>query len=352
VRAAVIRGVAFLLVLLACESPVGFNFGPGQWDVVLRLPLRDIFSLAASPDGALFVSTFQGEVYRAPPGQPAAWTRIVQQPSSGGFVLERLFAPSAHTFFAISGSHTLRWDEGMGLREDRTPLSDSVVFCGDFFTGPHLEDIWGRNDHDVFAVGDHGLIVHYDGRGWTVVPNVLSAVAPSLCYESDDTDLYAVGGDASQVYAAGYSVIRRAGNGEWVSVSRPVGSNLGGDVRGVAAQAGIVLLGGGEFERSGNYPNYQFTDPARLFLVAAARWESLLGANPPLFELSGGSAQPGESAVFWGYDGGIAVVTGASVRMISITAFGSQLRGAVAVGGSVYATGMLTDADVVVRLRL
>ena len=349
VRSIVTRSVVLSMVLAGCQSPVGIDVGPRQWDVLLRLPPRDMFSLSASPDGALFVSTFSGEVYRALPGHDAAWTRIVPP---GGPILQTLFAPSAHTFFAISGSHTLRWDEGAGLVDGHNPLSDSAVFCGDFIGGIELNDVWGRNDHDVFAVGGHGVILHYDGHAWSVVPNVLNAAAPSLCYDSYNTDLYAVGGDTSQVYAAGYSVIRKVGNGGWETVSRPSGPNLGGALYGIAAQDGAVLIAGGDFERFGNYPNYTFADPARLFRVTATSWESLLDANPPVFYFAGGSALPGESAVFWGYDGGIGVVTGQAVHLLRTEAFGIQLRGAVAVGHSIYLAGNVPyDSAVVARLK-
>ncbi|MDD3642113.1 MAG: T9SS type A sorting domain-containing protein [Candidatus Krumholzibacteria bacterium] len=32
-----------------------------------------------------------------------------------------------------------------------------------------LKDIWGSSENDIFAVGDWGLILHYDGDGWTLI---------------------------------------------------------------------------------------------------------------------------------------------------------------------------------------
>jgi len=52
-------------------------------------------------------------------------------------------------------------------------------------TTTSLHDVWGMSDDDVYAVGDEGTIIHYDGASWSIMP---SCVTESL---------HGVGGNAS-----------------------------------------------------------------------------------------------------------------------------------------------------------
>ena len=65
---------------------------------------------------------------------------------------------------------------------------------------PALTDVWGSSPTDVYAVGrdaggQTGVILHYDGSGWSPV------------FQLDDLILNAVWGTAADdVYAAGFRV--------------------------------------------------------------------------------------------------------------------------------------------------
>jgi hypothetical protein len=54
-----------------------------------------------------------------------------------------------------------------------------------------LNDVWGTSAADVYAVGDDGLVLHFDGAAWTGTPQA-------------DRTLLAVWGSApDNVYAVG-----------------------------------------------------------------------------------------------------------------------------------------------------
>ena len=36
--------------------------------------------------------------------------------------------------------------------------------------GNSLSGIWGTSENDIFAVGNSGMILHYDGTGWSEMP--------------------------------------------------------------------------------------------------------------------------------------------------------------------------------------
>jgi hypothetical protein len=36
-------------------------------------------------------------------------------------------------------------------------------------TVPHLRAVWGSSESEVYAVGDDGTILHYDGSTWTAM---------------------------------------------------------------------------------------------------------------------------------------------------------------------------------------
>jgi hypothetical protein len=70
------------------------------------------------------------------------------------------------------------------------PLPDDVPLdaAGEL---PGLFKVWGRSAADVYAVGGHGLMLHYDSKAWKVVPT-----------ETTDT-LFTVHGDADGVVVVG-----------------------------------------------------------------------------------------------------------------------------------------------------
>ena len=58
--------------------------------------------------------------------------------------------------------------------------------------GDNLLSVWGASGSDVFAVGESGTVVHYDGAVWTVL-DCGSATALQDVWGVSGTDVYIVG---------------------------------------------------------------------------------------------------------------------------------------------------------------
>ncbi|MBB4634817.1 hypothetical protein [Longimicrobium terrae] len=350
-RARSLLPVLVLALLGACRQvPTASVLALGDGDVVWRLPDDTPYALAASPDGALFLSTMTGAVYRGESGG-SDWLKIAQVvPADFGSPHLQLQAFSRSSFFAVAGSRVYQWTEGGSLREHDIPTADSTEFCSDYTATVQLRDMWGRDERDVYVVGTHGTILHYDGASWTLELHPLHARALSLCEASLGTDLHVVGGDAAGVYAAGSSFIRKSHAGRWEEMPRPEGEQTSGLISAVVALPGGVLYAGGDFQRFGDEPPYRFADPARLFRLRAGRWDVLTPRLQSVHALRGGSAQLDGQALFWNEHGDIVIVRDRSVRLFRVSEIG-RLRGAVLNGRDLYITASAGDTAVVVRLR-
>jgi len=62
-------------------------------------------------------------------------------------------------------------------------------------TTQSLNAVWGSSDTDVFAVGDSGTIMHYDGAAWTAMDSGVSETLHGV-YGDGPNNVYAVGDNA------------------------------------------------------------------------------------------------------------------------------------------------------------
>jgi hypothetical protein len=67
---------------------------------------------------------------------------------------------------------------------------------------PRLRDIWGSSDHDVFAVGDGGTILHYDGSAWSPMTSGTGSDLRCL-WGTSSTDVYAAGAKGTVLHYDG-----------------------------------------------------------------------------------------------------------------------------------------------------
>jgi hypothetical protein len=345
------RGIAGALSALLALTFAGgcapdLPLGPrdAAYDVVHTFPDLTIFEATSSPDGAIFFTTFAGELWR---GDPAAdtWTRLTEVPG-----LPEIYAPSRDLVFVAAGAHLYRWTSARGLVEDPSPISNATIGCADFFTAASVSGLGGRGPNDVYAVGDHGLIAHFDGTRWSLEPNPLRDAAPSLCWAAYETDLHSVAVGDAGVYASGImTVVERGADRQWREVARPPGPETTGALWSVVAQRDRMWFAGGDFQRLGDAPPYEFREPARLFRRSAGAWHVERGAVEAMPGLNGGTAHDQGPAVFWGYTHQLAVARGDGVRAFTLPRL--RLRGAVPSGDAVYLLGADATRTVVARLR-
>ena len=84
-------------------------------------------------------------------------------------------------------------------------------------TGHDLHGVWGSSHNDVFALGDLGTILHYDGTKWTTImksgtKNFLYGV-----WGNSHNDVFAVGGKVSDSQC--YGVILHYDGSSWSTMS-------------------------------------------------------------------------------------------------------------------------------------
>jgi hypothetical protein len=77
-------------------------------------------------------------------------------------------------------------------------------------------DVWGRSRTDVFAVGEHGVILHFDGTTWS----------PEASHT--DADLHAIAGAGADVFVVGTTgtVLHRGTDGSWTREPTPAAVTL------------------------------------------------------------------------------------------------------------------------------
>ncbi|MDM8528045.1 FG-GAP-like repeat-containing protein [Anaerolineales bacterium HSG24] len=134
-----------------------------------------------------------------PPAQAGSGLTWVSMSSGTGSNLQGVWGSSNTDVFAVG-------DNGKIIHYDGTSWSSMTSLPATY----HLNDVWGTANNNVFAVGDYGKIRHYNGSNWSTM-------------SSGTTDnLYGVWGSASDdVYAVGYQYSIYGYNGStWSQVSR------------------------------------------------------------------------------------------------------------------------------------
>ena len=95
--------------------------------------------------------------------------------------------------------------------------------------GHHLNGVWGSGASDVWAVGEQGTLLHFDGKAW-------SAKKPIASY-----DFNAIAGDSTKLCAAGAKGAHYCETGSgWL----PVSSGTTNDLNGVWVGGGKIILVG------------------------------------------------------------------------------------------------------------
>ncbi len=108
----------------------------------------------------------------------------------------------------------------------------TLIGCGSSSTGPEdaawtvqtsgtdsvLYDVWGASGDDVFAVGRHGTILHYNGQNWSAMESGSTSPLYSVCGRSAK-DVYAVGDSGLVIHYDGLN---------WAAMESRISCNLRG----------------------------------------------------------------------------------------------------------------------------
>jgi hypothetical protein len=139
---------------------------------------------------------------------------------TGGTSLNSIWGSSSADIFAVGEKGTILHFDGKSWNEENVSTSSN------------LNGVWGASASMVYAVGDNGLVLHYDGERWTddsPVSDILHAV-----WCGSGAKCLAVGQDTS--------VLSRTNSGAWIS-----DNSMGriGSLRGVwaAGESDIYVVG-------------------------------------------------------------------------------------------------------------
>ncbi|MGO9687576.1 MAG: WD40/YVTN/BNR-like repeat-containing protein, partial [Syntrophobacteraceae bacterium] len=71
-------------------------------------------------------------------------------------------------------------------------------------TTQNLHSVWGSSESDVFAAGEAGTILHYDGKSWSAMTSGTTQNLHSV-WGSSGADVFAVGGHGAIIHYDGKS---------------------------------------------------------------------------------------------------------------------------------------------------
>jgi hypothetical protein len=176
-----------------------------------------------------------------PPPVQSGW-----QPMTSGTIeqLHGIWGSSASDVFAVGDAGTILHYDGNRW----TPMTSG--------TSVDLADVWGSAHDDVFVTGDAGTILHYDGDDWTPVTVQVTDPIGRMWGTADgagNVQLFAIVTD-------GTTALLEFDGGSWHGMRRPSipGIERFTDVTGILGQfsfpmaKGLVFVGenGGAFELS------------------------------------------------------------------------------------------------------
>ena len=87
-------------------------------------------------------------------------------------------------------------------------------------TTNHLGDVWGSGGNDVFAVGESGIILHYDGKTWSKINSGTSRHLDSI-WGSSQNDIF-VTGRGGTLWGDYINFVRHYNGNTWSEVYRVV----------------------------------------------------------------------------------------------------------------------------------
>ena len=138
--------------------------------------------------------------------------------SDNSYDLSSVWGSSGNDVFAVGESGTI-------LHYDGSTWSSMIAGTTD---GLNLRGVWGSSANDVFAVGQSGTILHYTGNGWASIESGIERhVYISAIWGNSYEDIFAVGG---------YGTIQHYDGSSWFPINPPSIDRLDGSGGGLYLQ--------------------------------------------------------------------------------------------------------------------
>jgi hypothetical protein len=210
--------IRFWIILFLLHGPIA----AANWVKVSPypiLPTANLYGVWVSPDNQVFAAGAEGVVIRYD-GQ--TWSQM-ESPVPGG--LGCVWGRSASDVFVVSGRALLHYD-GEGWRAVPGEAQESITSLwgfGDevfgvtmngqifrshgsalttvYLASEVLLSIWGFSEHNIYAAGANGLLLHFDGDEWSRIPSGRNENFRGI-WSASDHDLYIVG-DSGILYYDG-----------------------------------------------------------------------------------------------------------------------------------------------------
>ena len=111
-----------------------------------------------------------------------------------------------------------------------------------------LYGIWGSSPNDIFAVGDNGTIVYYDGQNWSVMSSGTTISLKGIWGSASD-NVYAVGNDGVILHFNGTDwTLMESGTSEWLN---GIWGSSPNDIFAVGRNGTIVYYDGQSWSATG-----------------------------------------------------------------------------------------------------
>ena len=105
-------------------------------------------------------------------------------------------------------------------------------------TSARLVDVWGSADDDVFAVGNDGVIMHFNGQSWGGLPSGTTSQLTGVWGSATD-DVYAVGRDSTVLHYDGFDWLPMD-----IGIEGYITGIVGFDEQNIVAHSNFGLLHG------------------------------------------------------------------------------------------------------------
>ena len=157
--------------------------------------------------------------------------------------LSAVWPVSPNNVFAVGDQGTILHYDGSSWSKMDSPATESL-----------LVDIFGSSPSDIFTVGDSGTILHYDGSSWQAMSSPVPLLLLGVWSHASD-DAFAVGYDGTILHYDGSS---------WTAMNSTTSANLW-DVWGTASNDVFVAGEGVILHFDGSSWQTMISDPDKAF---------------------------------------------------------------------------------------